>query len=189
MPEELVTTRQEHLCQLAGFCKALDETLRSTGLTPEQSLQVFQIAVTAECVGCGIAISGNELFALSQPPAAERASIKTGRLRLGDCARQGCEAWHYRLAFRPQPQLDWPKLLGQVESRQRQQPVAVHPAVPLWNWVSLLRSRKVVRLGTALAALLLLLLIRHWQQGGRIPLLHEPENFKVDILPHEESNH
>jgi hypothetical protein len=38
--------------------------------------------------GQGTRISGKELFALSQPPTAERATAKIGRLRLGDCARK-----------------------------------------------------------------------------------------------------
>jgi hypothetical protein len=187
MTQEAATTRQEHLYNLASLCQALEETLRAAGLTPEQSVQAFQTAVSAECVGCGILISGSELFALSQPPAPERASAKIGRLRVGDCARSGCKACYYLLSFQPKPQLDWPKLLAQVDARQ--QPKSEPQSRPnLWRlaWQDLWRTPNLLRLGLAVAVIVVLLLVVQWRHGGRIPLLREPENFRVDTVPQEE---
>ena len=54
------------------------------------------------------------------------------------------------------------------------------------------RSRRQIRLAmprqvwVAMAALLLLLVIRQYYVGGRIPLLREPEKFHVDTVAAEE---
>jgi hypothetical protein len=184
--QETVTVRQEHLCRLADFCQNLETALRAAGSTPEQCLEVFRTAVFAECVGCGIQVSGEELYALSQPPSAELASAKTGRLRLGDCARNGCEAWYYRVSIAPYQQVDWPKLLAEVDAPENQGRTGGSTA-RWWGllWERLVRWRMLPRIGVAFAAIVLLLLVRHWHQGGRIPLLREPEAFQVDTAPEE----
>ncbi len=185
---ETATVRQEHLCNLARFCQRLDAGLRWAGMTPEQCQATFRRAVSAECTGCGIYISGDELYALSQPPSAELASTKTGRLRLGDCARQGCEAWYYRVNLWPQSQLNWPSLLAQIDlaEEEGQKPAAL-PA--FWGPACkrLMHSPLLPRIGIAFFVVVVLLVARHWQQGGRIPLLREPEKFQVDVAPEEES--
>ncbi len=188
MVREAVTVHEEHLCKLADFCRVLEESLRAVGLSAEQSLRAFQSAISAECVRCGISVNGDELYALSQPPAAERASMKTGRLRLGDCARQGCDAWHYRLAFQPHLQLDWPKLLAEVQLRRQHSPAPILHKARWLRWASLLRSRQVLRVGFGIALVMVLLFIRHWYQGGQIPLLREAEHFRVDPAPEEQAS-
>jgi hypothetical protein len=140
--------------------------------------------VAATCPRCGIWISGAELLALSRPPAAETGSAKIGRLRLGDCARSGCEAYHYLVTVKPHGQVDWPFLLTQAEAilREDEQPPGDSPTryqalrqlVPkLW------RSSNTRRLWAALGVALLLILARQWYRGGTIPLIRQPRHFQI----------
>jgi hypothetical protein len=45
------------------------------------------------------------------------------------------------------------------------------------------------RAGIALAALVVVLLVRQWHAGGRIPLIREPEHFRVATDPNEGEAH
>jgi len=126
------------------------------------------------------------VIALSQRPSPERANAKIGRLRLGYCAREGCESYNYRVVFLDYPPTHWPEVLAQAESLQTE---ARKPGRS-WVWIgsrlaALLRPRLTLRVWIVLAVALLLLLARHWQLGGTIPLVREPENFRVDPLPQE----
>jgi hypothetical protein len=185
MGEEPVIVREEHLLKLAPFCQALGEALGGSGLAPDQALGVWRAALTAQCARCGIPISGEELFALSQPPG-ENPSPKIRRLRLGDCARPGCDSYFYRLSFRAHPALDWPALLARTEAirAELERPVSGRSgAAPFAKAV--LHAGLTRRAAIALAVLLLLLLARHWYGGGGIPLLREPEHFRVAPAPAE----
>ena len=182
MTAETVRTRNEYLYNLTSFCQLLHETMLAAGLKPEQTLGIFHNAVSAACLGCGIVVSGDELLALTRSPSAEDATAKIGRLRQGYCARQGCEACYYQLSFRDQ-ELNWPKILAQVDARL-QGPIKRRSSILSWKLVwPPASSTLAYRFALALAVILLLLLVRQWRQGGRIPFIREPENFRVDPAP------
>ncbi len=185
MVEESVVIREEHLQKLAPFCQALGEALSRSGLAPDQALGLWRAASTAQCTQCGIPISGEELFALSQP-ADDNPSPKVRRLRLGDCAHPGCESYFYRLTFRAHPPLDWPALLARAEAIQAELERPISAKTRTADFAKgLLRAGLTRRAAIALLVLLLLLLIRQWYTGGRIPLLREPEHFRVAPAPEE----
>jgi hypothetical protein len=181
------TLHQQHLLRLEGFCRGLGHALCRAGLGPAQVQAVWQSSVRAECVLCGIRVSGEELFALSQPPSALYGTAKLGRLRLGDCARHGCDSFYYRLTFQNYPRLNWPALLAEAEAFQPEQPSPPKrrgfafrlPALPDFGEYSGFARRGLV----VLAAILFLLVARQWYRGGSIPLVREPENFHIDAGP------
>lgn len=186
MTQEPPTVQQVHLYNLANFCAALDETLRQGGLTANESAAVWHVAVSAECLGCAMQVSGEELQALSQPPSVEAGSAKINRMRLGDCARPGCNSYYYRLQFQRDQRVDWPGLVSRVQTRVPE-PIGLAPVRPRRRlpWRSWARPAFVRRLGIAVVIIVALLLVREWRQGGQIPLLHEPEQFRVDPAPEE----
>ena len=146
-----------------------------------------ELKVTLDVTGCAIQVSGDELYALSQPPSPERATAKIGRMRLGDCARQGCEACYYRLTFQNQPGIDWQTVLSEIEMLRQQRPGPVSgPTLHRLPWRGWMLSGLALRLGLALMLIAMLLLARQWRQGGRIPFLREPEHFRVDPAPQEQ---
>jgi len=169
-----VAVREEHLLQLAPFCRSLVEALRLAGVRPDKSLEVLRASLTGECVKCGYRVSGEECFALSQAADTEAMSGTVRRLHLGDCARAGCESYFYRLSFQRHPDADWVVILSQVQRIQAEQAAASAA------------GRRAARLGVArrvglaLVIVVLLLLFRQWYFGGRIPLIREPEKFHVD---------
>ena len=186
---EKVTVREEHLQKLAGFCENLGRTLARAGLKPNEIAQVFAASLTGECVGCGIHVSGEELFALSQPPSAERANVKIGRLRLGDCARRGCDSYFYRLTFNPRPAVNWTQILIEIDT-PLPEPARKRwlPEGPYQSLLRIGRSTFVRRLALALIVATLVLVARQFYLGGRVPFLREPEHFHVDTDPGE-GNH
>jgi len=180
MSANLPIIRLEQLHHLADFCRELHAGLAAAGQAPEQIPVVFQEAITARCINCGVQVSGAELLALSQPPAPDRSTARTRRLRMGDCAVKGCDASCYRLTFLALPQLDWAGLLGKLDAQD--QPTAEPPRPPraaALAWRGLFPPERLWRIGLAFTVILVLLLARQWHQGGRIPILREPEEFRV----------
>jgi hypothetical protein len=179
-------THQEHLLKLEPLCRSLDEALTDAGWTPERVRDAFQTSVSAECVSCGIPISGTELFALSQPPSADHAHVKIGRLRMGDCAREKCDSYYYRVTFQAFPGADWASLVSQFEKGEPR-PKAAKKSRTQKNWATKFLStlRVPAHVWITVAVLVLVLVVRQWYVGGRIPLLREPEHFKVDVAPEE----
>jgi hypothetical protein len=176
--------RQEYLYHIAEFCARLNQALCAQGLTPEKSIEIFQTCIFSECLNCSIRVSGDELFALSQPPSAERASAKIGRLRLGDCARQGCTGCYYRFYFTEFPNLDWQLALAQVDAPAQSEAKQSRMKRSQAFWI--FHFRTFVRFCFATVILSLLFLARQLYQGGRIPLVREPEHFRVDTTSEDE---
>src|SRR5512133_3050801 len=180
------TERKEPLAGLERFCQRLDQALGRVGLKAEEEMEIFYTAITAECPRCEIKVSGEELYAISRPPSPERANAKIGRLRRGYCAREGCPCDHYRLLFLGHSTVNWLQVLAQTASSQTE------PNGRNRSWISIdplmaafLRSRSRAHVGLVLVAALLLLLARHWYQGGSIPFIRQPEHFRVDPSPEQ----
>ena len=180
MAQEISLTREEPIQALGEFSSALTETLARAGLGADKAWAA-RAAVLAECVQCGMSISGEELFALSQPEPQTETNAKVRRLRLGDCARPGCESYHYRLTFQTCAAVDWATLVpqidrikGELQLNQTRASAAIKRKA-LWAMAR--------RVAIALALVIVLFLIRQWYFGGRIPLLREPEQFRVDPFP------
>lgn len=186
MAEDTALCRQEHLQNLERFCQRLGSSLAESGLTPEECEAAWRVGVSAECVQCGIRLYGEELYALSQPPSPAHASPKIGRLRLGDCAREGCNSYYYRLTFYPHAKVDWQKMFDDINAEENSGPEErPHP------WKALIRHAHVLgfsnrRLWLALGIIVLLLVARQFYRGGSIPLVREPENFRVGSDPQHE---
>ncbi len=176
---------EEPLARLERFCQGLDHALGRAGLSAEEVMRVFYAATMAECPRCGIKVFGEELYAVSQRPSPERASAKIGRLRLGYCARQGCESDHYRLEFLEHPSVNWHQVLAQANGLQAKVDRPKQSGASIRLVAALLRPRLRARVCVVLATALVLLFARHWYRGGSIPLIRAPEDFRVDPLPEE----
>lgn len=176
---EYRTSREIPLIRLASFCRTLERALAAR-YAPADLPRLWRLFVSAECPECGIWISGDELHALTQPPCAEVASAKTGRMRLGDCARRGCNAAHYLVHLWNQEGIDWAELLLLADTFPSENAAAGRSG---WKgWLPVLGRFKgyVVRGLALLAFVVLSLLARQFYQGGRIPFLREPEEFRVE---------
>ncbi len=181
--ENAATIREQHLQTLAPFCRALDQALSAQELPPDQALDIWRTNVSGVCVCCGTIISGDDLFGLSQTLEGPYPSAPLQRLSLGYCPHPGCESFFCRLTFRKHEKVDWPALLERAEALMGEpgRPAGkLRAADYLKGFLSLGLTR---RIGIGLALLIVLLLVRQWYGGGRIPWVREPERFRVDPAP------
>lgn len=177
-------TRQIPLVRLERFCRLLQESLAVSYSEPNVS-RIWRLYISAECPECRIWISGDELHALALPPCAELASAKIGRMRLGDCARRGCNAWHYSVHFWNQEGIDWQRVLETAEGLASTR--APTPRSAAWfPWQKLLKQY-APKVGASAGVVLLMLLAWQLYFGGRIPFLREPEKFRMDSVPADPS--
>jgi len=92
----------------------------------------------------------------------------------------------YRLHFGQVPELDWKMVLGQMEGAESHRlELAAAEAAAKCAAIRRDKQRTIIRFAIALGILLLVLILRQWYVGGRIPLLREPEKFRVAPLPEE----
>jgi hypothetical protein len=180
-------TREIHLQKLESFCRAVAIALTRAGLDPGKALETLRRGAAGACTRCGTCVGGEVLEALSQPPAPD-SNATVRRLRLGDCSRPGCKSYFYRLSFQDLPGVDWNLILPQVEGINEKVDQSEIAA-------GRLRKRAVnvklaARIGLGLGILVAVLMLRQWYYGGTIPLLREPEKFKVDLVTSgAEENH
>lgn len=172
-------TKQVPLVRVKAFCRSLEAALAERYAEADREV-VWRRYVSAECPQCGIPVCGEELRALAFPPRAELASAKTGRMRLGDCARRGCNAWHYDVHFWMQEKIDWPAVFEAAEKPAVTEAAPALSVAPGW----LLGLQKLAiqygpRVGMVACLFVGLWLARQLYQGGRIPFFREPERFTI----------
>src|SRR5688572_28573899 len=107
MSPDVATVRQEHRQRLARFCAALAEAVNSAAAADRTCRQAVEAALAAECVQCGLRMTGSELLALGEADLPGNPNAKLCRLRQGYCARNGCDSYYYRLTFETHPAVDW----------------------------------------------------------------------------------
>ena len=186
MTPDNISVREETLEALANFSADLAEACRRCDPTGTKVTETVSAALSAECPRCGIRVSGAELLAISASADDPSAHAKIKRMRLGYCARDGCESLVYQLHFGRVPDLDWEVIQEQMAAAENHrlalvaaEAAAKRAAQRKFNW------RFIARVAIALGVLLLLLMIRQWYLGGRIPILREPEKFRVAPAPEE----
>lgn len=184
MTPEQFSVREEQIQALAEFSHTVNEACRSGGPDGGKTVEAVRTALSAECPRCGIHVSGDEILAIAESADAPEQNPKVKRMRLGYCAREGCESFVYRLRFHSQPGVNWRAIFAQMEVVvQNQAELSASAATARQVVVRRARWRTLGRVGIALAVVLLLMIIRQWYVGGRIPLIREPEKFRVDPLP------
>ena len=181
MPPESFLERQEHVQNLSRFSQRLAGALGKCAPGPDQLRPALRAALSGECLQCGIRITGEELIELSQPAKTAESNPKIARLRQGYCARNHCDSYYYRLMFAVHPDIDWPRLLAQIESTGGEgggaAPGDTTPKIATQNPA---RARRFSRVAIGVAILAMLWILRQWYRGGTIPWVREPENFQVD---------
>ena len=181
--QECVLVREEPIERLERIVFALSEACRQYGPAQEKVRAAVAAALAAECVDCGQSVTGDELVALSQLPSGMETSSRIKWLRLGCCARNGCDSRTYVLKFLKHPQLDWPELFLKMETAIGDTGEASELEPELEpepeDTAKVVRQRWYLRISLAIGIVVLLYLVHQWYYGGRIPLLREPEHFRV----------
>ncbi len=184
--QPVVVTRKEHLFKFAGLCSALDQAIRAASLGPDECAEIFRTAIYADCVSCGLVVRGQDLYRVAQdgPPDKDDTDPLINKLRLGDCPREHCNGYYFRVHFRQHPQVDWPTLFTVVdEIRARKLYDRGLKVRKSRSWKLTVNFTALRPLAVGFVIVLALVLLRQWYAGGRIPLVREPEHFRVDPAP------
>ncbi|MBL9134787.1 MAG: hypothetical protein JNK85_02915 [Verrucomicrobiales bacterium] len=186
MANTSIMVRQEHLRNFPALAARL-VGWRSDSLKDDAAwMAVLKDALEAECEVCGMRVTGEDLARLAKPVPNLPESPKVARLRLGYCARQGCDSYYYRLRFQPVSSVDWTVLLdGTGDSavaptppREVEQPSDRLKAAAMDSV-----RRVLPRIAIGVLVIGALLFVRHWRRGGTVPLIREPEKFQVEVPP------
>jgi hypothetical protein len=90
------------------FATILAAQLGSVGLGGTVLTETMERCVNAQCVVCGMQVSGVDLMASALAmDQGEGLTDKQRRLRLGYCARKTCQSDFYTVRLLPVPGLDW----------------------------------------------------------------------------------
>jgi hypothetical protein len=94
----------------------LVQQLGATGISGASIANHIEQAVVAECLRCGITLTGSDILAaaMAHEPGQE-TSEKQRRIHFGYCARKTCESDFYVVRFLPIPGLDWSAVWQQTE--------------------------------------------------------------------------
>jgi hypothetical protein len=161
--------------ELAEFGRSLAHTITKYKEADRLRAAVDQ-ALSGECVQCGIRLTGWEVLQFGEEVSTD---ARVERLRSGYCARNGCESLFYRVTCAAHPEIDWPALLSPTHALTDDERAAVE-AMGRKKARLKLRNKALLRAGIAVAALLIVFVVRQIWVGGTIPFIREPENFQVD---------
>jgi hypothetical protein len=175
MGENWTQVSQMTIKEMADFSRNLAQTI-SGQPEPDKLRAAIDQALNAECVQCKIRLSGSELLKFADDTSDDE---RVERLRLGYCARNGCESHFYRVICSPHPQVNWPGLLDptyNLHAEEKSSAELAKKKASLKNW----RDKAVVRVAIGVAVLVIVFLARQLYLGGSIPFVREPEDFHVD---------
>src|SRR3954468_19591782 len=105
MAEDSTQTTQMTIKDLADFGRSLAATV-SQQPEPDRLRAAMDQALAAECVQCGIRLSGSEVLKFADDPSDDP---RVERLRVGYCARNGCASLFYNVICAPHPEINWPR--------------------------------------------------------------------------------
>src|ERR1041385_381254 len=172
MSENWTQVSQMTIKELADFSRRVAQTV-SKQPEPDRVRAALDQAWSAECVQCGIRLSGSELLKFQEEISDDQ---RVERLRIGYCARNGCESLFYRVTCAPHPNINWPGLLNpayelSVDEKDTAESAATKSKFVRW------RNKAGVRVALAVAVLLIVFLIRQIYLGGAIPFVRQAEDF------------
>ncbi len=192
--------REEPFTALKEFSRVFAKAISAFAMGDQKKLSAIRSAFWLECSFCRMQVGGEEILSMSGPSDSSRANPTIKRIMSGHCGREGCESPKCCLFFSRDLAVEWPEIFVHVQKIQNSEKRAAAkgggkkrfafkrfafrfawPRIPL---------RTLGRVGIGMAILAIVLFVRHWHAGGRIPLLREPEKFRVAPLPPGETeNH
>jgi hypothetical protein len=168
-------TSQKTIKEVVEFGRSLAQTIANEKEADRLRAAVDQ-ALSAECIQCGIRLTGWEVLQFGEEVSTD---ARVERLRSGYCARNGCESLFYRVSCAPHPEINWSALLNPTQTLTEEERAAAEKSAKKSAHAKT-RNKALIRTGIAIAALLIVFIIRQIYVGGSIPFIREPEDFRVD---------
>ncbi len=182
MPQNTAKELHVPVSGLTGLHQKLVAGLTASGVSGAELSELFGRDVTAICVKCGMTVSGEELATVALAASAEALSEpKLARLRQGYCGRNGSDSNYYTVQLAANPQVDWDRvLLGPAEPAPEPETAPpIEEELAAGAARERARRHRWWRIGVGVAALLILLVIRHAMEGVRIPLLQPKMEYRT----------
>lgn len=178
-----VVTRELHLEKLRAFHESMVAAMAECGCGGVRLGEVMAQNVHAECMQCGISLTGGEISsALTAESAHAAANPRHARLLQRYCARSGCPSYFYRFTFSPAPELDWEKCLArasEIEAGVNLSVVARHASSQAA--VRRLRLRRFYKGAGIVGTLIGLWFLRHWWTTGTLPGVAPAPKYQIDL--------
>ncbi|KAB2675419.1 MAG: hypothetical protein DVB31_00500 [Verrucomicrobia bacterium] len=162
---------QVRVVELPGLHSALGRALGEAGEGAPRIRELLEQSVRVCCVGCGITVTADELEALALATESGTPSPRLERLRLGYCARNGCDSRFY-IVSAGTGMVGWPtvfrrtKELMSSKADAETEPTESGPATPARTFRQQWRRVQLAVLGSVVAVVLL---AWWWRSGARIP--------------------
>lgn len=177
-------TRQEQIKGLVDFTSDLAAAVRHQNNGEQKPDVTMSELVSAECAVCNLRVSGAELLKVGEPAESPEVSSAVKRLRLGYCAHPGCESHFYRISFFNRAGVDWQAVFAHMAVLAEARKMAtVVGSVEKQRELQAFRRKLAGRILLGVGVIVILLMIRQWYYGGTIPLIREPEKFRVGTIP------
>ena len=179
-----MTASDAHVLQipvqnLVRFYIGLIQALNETGVNGGQLNEIVSTFLHVECVACRIRVSGDELEKVAVVDASIPLSHpKLQRLRLGYCAREGCESGFYSVCFANHPDLDW-RLIAEKGASLAHANEAAERAEQS-RQASRKRWRQRGRLAIGIAVIIFLILLQFVVQHRRLPFTKKSHKYQID---------
>lgn len=130
------------------------------------------------CDACDITVNWQEVerVALAEDSLA-LSEPKLKRLKVGCCAREGCDAGTYLVLLPTASDLDWGRIAADAIAVMQQQKLIV--AKQRQQKVTLRRRKSIIRNLRALVILLLFFVGAFWWKNGRLPFVKKTPKYRV----------
>lgn len=157
---------------LVRYYGSLARALLESGLSGARLNETLSQCLRVECIQCHIQVSVEELqqLAVSDTPSGE-LHPKLQRLRLGYCARQGCDSYFYEVHLENHPEVD-----SEVVARKADDLLAASKARADQER----EQRKPRRLAIYTGLGLVILIALAWLVHGRLPFTAKPHKYEID---------
>ncbi len=131
------------------------------------------------CESCDIPVTCRELekVALAKD-SLELPEPKLKRVKVGCCAREGCNASAYQLRLLSPSNFDWERIIAEAFKLTQQQ--KANAATQRQQQSNLQRRRRFLSNLKALVILVVLLVGAFWWRFGRLPFAKKTPKYRVD---------
>lgn len=156
----------------------LVRTLTATGIGSHLG-EILSTHLYARCEKCDIQVTSDEIEQVSLAEDATKLSHpKLKRLRLGCCAREGCEAVAYRIYLEACPGVDWEIIAVRTNELMSAEEAEAKEEAGRQTRQQRLQRTKRAALGLLIVVFSFLLLFA-WRHG-RLPFVKKPHKYEID---------
>ena len=164
---------------LALFYANLARALTETGITGRRLSEILSTRLQVSCVRCDIHLTTEEIEQVSLlEDTAQPSHPKLKRLRLGYCAREGCESEDYRIRLDAHPGVDWDSIAAKANDLILAQQADAKAEEQ--HQIRQKQKQQTKRVALGLSALIVCILLLFVWRNGRLPFVKKPNKYQID---------